>query len=154
MGRVFRLGDERLLDAIDLKALPHVIRRILGLTWRYRPRLGLALSAAIAATFFALAIPKLLGIAIDRVHLSSEHAIPASLWSLAGLLLVASALRGVATMIAGYQCEVIAQRVACDLRLAFFEKMQRLGYDFHDRVHSGDLITRGMLDLEGVRDVR
>lgn len=151
MGRVFRLGDEQLLDAIDLKALPHVLRRILGLTWRCWPRLGLALAATIAATGFALAIPKLLGTAIDRVHLLSGHAISTNLWSLAGLLLGASALRGVATMIAGYQSEVIAQQVACDLRLAFFEKMQRLGYDFHDRVHSGDLITRGMLDLEGVR---
>ncbi|HEU0095456.1 MAG TPA: ABC transporter ATP-binding protein [Rhizomicrobium sp.] len=29
--------------------------------------------------------------------------------------------------------------------------MQRLEFDYHDRMHSGDLITRGMLDLEGVR---
>jgi ATP-binding cassette subfamily B multidrug efflux pump len=151
MGRVFRLGDEKLLGAIDLKALPHVLRRILKLAWRYWPRLLLAVAAILAATVFALAIPKLLGAAVDRVHLLSGGTSPDGLWKLAGLLLAASALRGTATMIAGYQSEVIAQNVACDLRLAFFEKMQRLGYDFHDRVHSGDLITRGMLDLEGVR---
>ena len=29
--------------------------------------------------------------------------------------------------------------------------MQRLPFGFHDRIHSGDLITRGMLDLEGAR---
>jgi ATP-binding cassette subfamily B protein len=46
---------------------------------------------------------------------------------------------------------VVGQRVGYDLRLAFFDKLQRLGFDFHDRIHSGDLITRGMLDLEGVR---
>ncbi len=54
-------------------------------------------------------------------------------------------------MVAGYQGEVVGQNVGYDLRLAFFEKLQRLGFDFHDRIHSGDLITRGMLDLEGVR---
>jgi hypothetical protein len=31
----------------------------------------------------------------------------------------------------------------------FFEKLQRLDLAFHDAVHSGDPITRGMLDLEG-----
>ena len=29
--------------------------------------------------------------------------------------------------------------------------MQRLSFAFHDAIHSGDLITRGMLDLEGMR---
>ena len=56
-------------------------------------------------------------------------------------------------MIAGFQSEFIGQSVGRDLRLAFFEKLQRVGFDFHDRNHSGDLITRGMLDLEGVRGV-
>jgi len=35
--------------------------------------------------------------------------------------------------------------------LAFYEQVQRLSFSFHDKVHTGDLITRGMLDLEGVR---
>ena len=30
-------------------------------------------------------------------------------------------------------------------------ELQRLSFGFHDRIHSGDLITRGMLDLEGTR---
>ncbi len=150
MGRVLRLDGEQVGDAIDLAALPNILGRVLSLAWRYWPRFILALAAALGATIFTLAIPRLLGAAVDRVHLFSG-ADSFALWRLAALLLGASALRGIATMVAGYQSEVIAQNVACDLRLAFFEKMQRLGYDFHDRVHSGDLITRGMLDLEGVR---
>src|SRR5262249_47026223 len=50
-----------------------------------------------------------------------------------------------------YQGEVLSQKVALDLRLQFFQQLQRLSFGFHDRVHSGDLITRGMLDLEGAR---
>ena len=84
MGRVFRLGDEKLLDAIDLKALPHVLSRIVKLTGRYRPRLLLAVAAILAATVFSLAIPKLLGAAVDRVHLLSGGTSPAGLWRLAG----------------------------------------------------------------------
>jgi ATP-binding cassette subfamily B protein len=41
--------------------------------------------------------------------------------------------------------------VGYDLRLAFYEKLQRQSFAFHDQRHSGDLIARGMLDLEGVR---
>ena len=41
--------------------------------------------------------------------------------------------------------------LAHDLRLAVYDKVQRLPFSFHDRTHSGDLITVGMLDLEGVR---
>ncbi len=37
------------------------------------------------------------------------------------------------------------------MRLAYYEKIQRLSFGFHDRMHSGDLITLGMLDLEAVR---
>lgn len=151
---VLRLGDERLLDAVDLRALPHVLRRIFAAAWRYWGRVLLAVAATLGATIFTLIIPKLLGAAVDRVHLlalarpGQSHA---PLWALAGFLVLASTGRGVLTMVAGYQGEVVSQRVAYDLRLLFFEKLQRLGFDFHDRVHSGDLITRGMLDLEGVR---
>jgi len=51
----------------------------------------------------------------------------------------------------GYFGESVGQRVGHDLRLAYFEKLQRLDYRFHDTHHSGDLIARGMLDLEGTR---
>jgi len=37
------------------------------------------------------------------------------------------------------------------LRLAFYDKVQRLSYSYHDKVHTGDLITVGLLDLDGVR---
>ena len=48
-------------------------------------------------------------------------------------------------------CLFFAQRVAYDLRLSFFQQLQRLSFGFHDKIHSGDLVTRGMLDLEGTR---
>jgi len=45
----------------------------------------------------------------------------------------------------------VSQTVGHDLRLQFFQQLQRLSFGFHDKIHSGDLITRGMLDLEGAR---
>jgi ATP-binding cassette subfamily B protein len=54
-------------------------------------------------------------------------------------------------MLQNYFGESVGHHVGYELRLAFYEKIQRLSFSFHDRVHSGDLITIGMLDLEGVR---
>jgi ATP-binding cassette subfamily B protein len=59
--------------------------------------------------------------------------------------------RGLLTMAMWYLGEKVGQNVGHDLRMAFFARLQILGFDFHDRVHTGELITRGMLDLEGVR---
>jgi ATP-binding cassette subfamily B protein len=67
------------------------------------------------------------------------------------LLLGASVLRGLFTMVHNYLGESIGQHLGYELRLLYYEKLQRLSFSFHDRVHTGDLITRGMLDIEGVR---
>lgn len=144
-------------EALDLRALPQVLPRILRLQAPYRWRIALALLAAIAAAVFAVLLPKLMGRAVDQANLllqdAGGHAAAASdaLWLTAGLLIGASALRGLLTMVSGFQFELVGQRFARDLRLAYYEKLQWLDFAFHDGVHSGDLITRGMLDLEGVR---
>ncbi|MGH6917667.1 MAG: ABC transporter ATP-binding protein, partial [Geminicoccaceae bacterium] len=65
----------------------------------------------------------------------------------------ASVLRGLFTMWHNYQGEAVGQRIAYDLRMQYYAQLQRLSFGFHDRVHTGELITRGMLDIEGIRMV-
>ena len=77
----------------------------------------------------------------------------AALWQAAALLLGAAVLRGLFTMWHNYQGEAVGQRLAYDLRMAYYAQLQRLSFGFHDRVHTGELITRGMLDIEGIRMV-
>jgi ATP-binding cassette, subfamily B, multidrug efflux pump len=142
---------------VDLRALPRVLPRILALAGKHRARMALAVSATLGATIVALSIPHLLGIAVDQAHSllnagSGSHANARhALWVTAIFLVVAATARGFLTMVSSYQCEWIGQKIAYDLRLAFFEKLQRLSFEYHDSIHSGDLITRGMLDLEGMR---
>lgn len=143
---------------LDLRSAPRIVGRILRMLARYRWRLILATVTSLGATVFNLAIPRLLGISVDHAHTlvsaggsAVGSAALNALTYTALLLVAASAARGLLQMVSGYQSEYIGQSVGSDLRLAFFEKLQRLGFDYHDSVHSGDLITRGMLDLEGVR---
>ena len=134
-----------------------IVWRIVKIALRFRGAVAVALSATLVACAFQLAIPGLVGDAVDGAHrlLGDAEATPeaarAALWHAALLLLAVSILRGVFTLAHNYTGEAIGHRLAHDLRLTFYEKLQRLGFSFHDRIHTGELITRGMLDLEGVR---
>ena len=145
-----------LAPTVDVSAMPRVLGRIARLTLRYPWRFGLTVLTSLLAAAASLAIPRGLRIAIDQAFgmlkagTTGGHAQQALLLA-AALVVAATAARGLLTMAAGYQGEYLSQRVALDLRLQFFQQLQRLSFGFHDRVHSGDLITRGMLDLEGAR---
>ena len=53
-------------------------------------------------------------------------------------------------MMQNYQGEAVGQLIAYQLRLALYAKVQRLSFSYHDRVHTGDLMTpRHPLDVEG-----
>ena len=134
-----------------------ILWRIVGLALRYHVLISLALLATLAATAFQLAIPPLVGDAVDgALGLLGDHEVApgtarSALYHAALLLFGASVLRGLFTVIHNYCGESIGHRLAHDLRLAFYGRLQELSFSFHDRIHTGELITRGMLDLEGVR---
>ncbi|MDB5434029.1 MAG: ABC-type multidrug transport system, ATPase and permease component [Phenylobacterium sp.] len=142
---------------VDVAAMPSVLARIARLSFRYPGRLTLTVFLTIGAAAASLTLPRLFGRSVDQAtHLLSgggaladaaRHALLIS----AGLVILATVMRGFLTMAAGYQGEYLSQQVALDLRLQFFQQLQRLSFGFHDKIHSGDLITRGMLDLEGTR---
>ncbi len=149
-------ADLRPAEVIDVSAMPRILRRVLGLAFRYPRHIGIASLATLGASALSLFLPRLLGRSVDQAHgLLARHVAFGAEWHplaiSAALILGVSTLRGLMRMIAGYLGEALGQNVGYDLRLAFFDKLQRLGFDFHDGIHSGDLITRGMLDLEGVR---
>ncbi len=128
----------------------------MGLLARYPVRLAIAIGGALAAAAFQLMVPGFLGDAVDSAlglleGTSGPEAVRSALWQAGILLLGASTLRGLFTLVHNYGGEALGHLIAYDLRLAFYEKLQRLSYAFHDRVHTGELITRGILDLEGVR---
>lgn len=134
----------------------NVVLRILRMAMRHRLSMTLGLLCSIAAANFQLWIPRYLGAAVDQAQgllaLGGDNGVArAALLTTALLLLGAGMLRGVFTMFQNYLGESLGHRVGYELRLAYYEKLQRLSFGYHDRVHSGDLMTRGMLDIEGVR---
>nr|WP_244542387.1 ABC transporter ATP-binding protein [Devosia psychrophila] len=115
---------------------------------------GLAIGATVVASVLQLLIPRLLGHAVDQAQgilsTGSEGAQQALFWS-AMTLLGVSVARGFFTLVQNYYSESVGHHVGYELRLAFYDKVQRLSYSYHDKVHTGDLITIGLLDLDGLR---
>ncbi|MCP5075716.1 MAG: ABC transporter ATP-binding protein [Rhodobacteraceae bacterium] len=134
---------QRSLDAVT---------RITRMAFRYPIRAGLALAATVAAVLMQLSIPVILGRAVDQTQaVAAAKAEPETLYGIALLLFLASVGRGIFTLIQNYTAESVGHSLARDIRNTVYEKIQSLPFSFHDRTHSGDLITVGMLDLEGVR---
>ncbi|MFI4936010.1 MAG: ABC transporter ATP-binding protein [Caulobacterales bacterium] len=156
---------------IDVKAMPHILRRIVMMALKTDPlQVSLAVVGSLGAAVASLLVPRLFGHAVDQVAAllkaldqartahepatqlaqltaQSQHA----LWISAGLVIGVSVVQGLLTGLSGYQAEWVSQKVAYRLRLDYFRQLQRLSFGFHDKIHSGDLITRGMIDLEGTR---
>ncbi len=134
----------------------NILVRIIRMTLRHPFQVSLAIGSTLVAATLQLIIPRLLGIAVDQTQTafaggSAGEAAEAALWTTAMILLLVSVLRGLFTMLQNYFAESVGHNIGYELRIACYEKIQRLSFSFHDSVHSGDLITIGMLDLEGVR---
>ena len=142
---------------VDVSKMPRVLQRITARALRYPGRMALAIGCSLGAAAASLTLPRLFGQGVDQagalLKAGAAHAGEAqgALWGTALLVIAATVIRGVLTMMTGYQAEYVSQRVGYDLRLQYFQQLQRLSFGFHDRIHSGDLVTRGMLDLEGAR---
>lgn len=137
-----------------------VLWRITRMAFRHRARMAIALVSTVAAAVFQLFVPQFLGQAVDQAQglltraagdAAERDAAVEALMTTALLLLGVSVLRGLFTMMQNYQGEAVGQIIGYELRLAFYRQIQRLSFAWRDRVHSGDLIARGMLDVEGVR---
>ena len=149
--------SDRFQPFVDTRTGAGVLARITRMALRFRLRLLLGVLATIAAGFMQLLIPRFMGQAVDRIH---ELLAAATQWgpatrqqliAAALALLAASVFRGVFMAVYMQQGESLGQHLGYSLRMAYYEKLQRLSFSYHDRVHTGDLMTRGMLDVEGMR---
>ncbi len=124
------------------------------MTFRHPWQAAFAIGATLVAASLQLAIPRLLGRAVDQtqdVASATVDGAQTALLTTALILLAVSVFRGIFTMLQNYFGESVGHHVGYALRLACYEKVQRLSFSFHDRVHTGDLITLGILDVDGVR---
>ena len=128
-----------------------VLLRILGLVYRTYPyRVIAGYAVVLGAAGSALVIPRVLGTSVNQVLESGEGDM-GQLYTLAVILLLAGAGRGMFRLGENFLAESISQRLAYDLRNAYYAKLQHLSFAFHDRQTTGSLMSRATADVEGIR---
>ncbi len=134
-----------------------VLWRIVKMALVHRRVLFIGLLGILGSSIFQLFIPLQIGSGVDTVEKlitgaeTNRDALQRDLLQIALVLLMLSLLRGVFTFMHNFVSELVAQRIGYRLRIQYYEKLQRLSFAYHDRKHTGDLLTRGLLDIEGVR---
>ena len=136
-----------------------ILIRINRITWQFRTRLILAYLTCFAAIGFSFLIPILFGRAIDSLVVydaAAEKILPQAvdtdtLVIFAVILLGASLARGIFDFARTYTTDSLSQFVTYDLRNRFYDKLQNLSFAYHDREHTGDLMSKATADVEAIR---
>jgi ABC-type multidrug transport system fused ATPase/permease subunit len=105
--------------------------------------------AVIGNAFFNLAVPRLIGVAVDD-GVSRQDA--STLIVVSVLIIASSALRGLCAFGQNYLGESAAQGGSYQLRRALYAHIQQLSFSFHDQAQTGDLLTRSMSDVEQLKN--
>ena len=128
--------------------------RIIKIPLRDNKRdLAISIIAIIFTASLQMSIPYYLGLTIDKAfdgNIQQDLSITPFI-QIGILVFVLSFLRGVFHYFHMFTGEKIGQSIAFKLRKSYFDKLQNLSFSFHDTVHTGDLITKGIIDIEGVR---
>ena len=125
-----------------------ILVRLTGLAWKHKWTLIAAYACLLISSFAFLALPKLLGTAIDS---AIKSGLRSSLIYLALAVVGVSAVRGISAFWQTYLGEVLSQKVAYDLRNAFYDRLQHLSFAYHDQQHTGNLMSRATVDVENIR---
>jgi len=122
--------------------------RLMGFVRKYWVWLFLAFLCLILTTAFGLAVPWILGEAIDTVVRQGERSL---LYLAAAVVLGATALRGISAYGHSYLGAVASQKICYDIRNALYDKLQHLSFAYHDQVQTGQLMSRATADVEATR---
>ena len=135
-----------------------IILRLSRMAMRHNRRLLAAYASTLAAICFSLAIPWLVRVSIDRIVIFDDGRIVSSgntergeLIVYALLLLGASIMRGLFDFARTYSTDSLSQKVAYDVRNLMYDKLQHLSFAFHDKEHTGNLMSKVTSDVEAVR---
>ncbi|MCL6547478.1 MAG: ABC transporter ATP-binding protein/permease [Alicyclobacillus sp.] len=95
-----------------------------------------------------LVYPSLLRQLVNQVIIGGEYG---RLWPYLAAIVAAAVVRGGLNFGQQYLGQVFGIRAAYDLRNALYRKLNRQPFYYHDRVHTGDLMSRLTADLDAFR---
>ncbi len=121
-----------------------VYRRLLGYLKPYWRQVLVAYTAMLLSVALNLIVPQIIKRVIDE-GVTSGNAV--RLFIAGGVILLIAVVRGVMGFNEMYFGEWLTHSVAFDLRQNFYLRVQWLPFAFHDRTHTGELMSRATSDI-------
>ena len=145
-----------------------LIRRMLGLAWRYKIRVITLLLIQIFLLTVTLSAISFTGLGVDIIHIAFNPAAkppdypfgftPPAAWSplqtlssLGAAILILASLQFILKRAITIYKSILVQTMVVDLRAAVYDKLQRLSFRFFDANESGSIINRVTSDVQGLR---
>ncbi len=130
-----------------------IILRIIGITLQNRAYLLAAYAAMFGATAAYMFLPKYIGSAVDELAgiFQETGGSPSNLFPIASIIMALYIVRGLLSFFQMYFGEALAQFVAYKIRNEFYNHIQYLSFGCHDRLHTGNLMSRAIVDVESIR---
>jgi ATP-binding cassette subfamily B protein len=128
------------------------------MAFRHRIRLLLGYVTIVIAVGLSLVIPLTFRAAINKLVAFEDGAITtiddtevSALVILGLILLAASVTRGFVDFARTYCTDSLSQIVAYDVRSAMYDKLQHMSFAYHDKEHTGNLMSKVTSDVEAIR---
>ena len=145
------VGSHRIEEEIFGKAYdPKTVRRIWAFVRPYRLRIYLSVAAVLVFTATQLAIPLIIGRAIDSGMTQGGNSTNL-LWAVAAFA-VAVVLNFGASFVQETEVGKVAEHVLFDMRRAMFAQLQRVSLSFMDKTEVGRLMSRLQGDVNSMQE--
>jgi ATP-binding cassette, subfamily B, bacterial len=125
------------------------LRRLIGYCWRHRRLNIMALGGSVVATLVQVAIPLIMAWIVDSTILVHKHPI----WLGASLLIGAGLLSFGGVYTRRYLGGKLSLEVQHDMRTELFESLSRLDGARQDQLHTGQIVSRSISDLNMVQSL-
>jgi len=127
--------------------MPH-LKRLLPYFARYRGRLLSGLFTVFGASLVGLAVPLLIGGAVDSLRQGADSR---TLLGYGGLLVAVTVVQGLFSFGQRRLLVAMSRDIEFDLRDDYFGHLQTLPLSFYRESYTGDLMARATNDLQAVR---
>jgi ATP-binding cassette subfamily B multidrug efflux pump len=145
------VGSHRIEEEVFGKAYdPRTVRRIWAFVRPYRLRIYLSVIAVLVFTATQLAIPLIIGRAIDSGMTQGGNSTNL-LWASGAFALVV-VINFVASRVQESQVGQVAENVLFDMRRAMFAQLQRVSLSFMDKTEVGRLMSRLQGDVNSMQE--
>ncbi|MET0439837.1 MAG: ABC transporter ATP-binding protein [Devosia sp.] len=145
------VGSHRIEEEVFGKAYdPKTVRRIWAFVKPYRVKIYLSVAAVLVFTATQLAIPLIIGWAIDGAMVAGGNANNLT-WAVLAFA-VAVLFNFAASYVQETQVGQVAENVLFDMRRAMFAQLQRVSLSFMDKTEVGRLMSRLQGDVNSMQE--